>query len=701
MPQTLSQKIKGLFSYPNNFSEVPDGALSLAQNITIDRPSIAETRRGRKKFGDPLQINPVNGIRQLMEFQQTKLVNYTNFLAYDSDSAGTWINYTGNYTQPDTNFRMRSIHANKNFYFTTNKGIYKLQSITSQPILSGVSRALGGEISLDVGTGFLPTGSQVAYRMTWVYTDINGNLLEGYPSERLIISNNEAGPASTVQIVNSGFGYTDGSYANTALTGGSGSGATANIIVSSGFVISCTIVAQGTNYVIGDVLTASLPVGNSFQANVTALNGVSSNVNLTFYIPDGIDTTYTYRIYRTVTFQSTPDDNCFECLEGNVSGTDITNKFFSVTDSVPDALLGVALYTNPDQQSLQQGNLQPPLAKDMAYYYNYTFYANYTTKLDMFFSLLSVGGMSGLQIGDTITIGGVVYAASTVEDPTNGLFLLYTLSTPAINIANTCESLIRVINTCPSNSIVYAHDASGISSPGKIEIEARLVATPQFYLNSSKPNVWNPIIPTTGNTVGPISTPQLNGIAYSKLQQPEACPALNSLAVGSAEAPIYRILALKDRMFILKQDGVYVLTGTDPSSWVITQFNPTQFLQAPESAVVLNDNVYMISQQGCVTLSANGTGLVSNPIQRTFLQLIQSPNFATTTFGVAYEAEDAYLVYTITNAGDTVATQAFKYNYLTQSWTTEAAFDQSNNALGRTCGLVMQADGKLYLGGVG
>lgn len=703
MAQTLSQKIAGLYTYPNNFSSVPDGALSEAENIIIDRPSIAETRRGRKKYGTAVQINPVNGIRQLMEYQNTKVMNYTNTLAYDSDGMGTWVAYNGSYTQPSNGYRMRSVHANKNFYFSTNNGVYKLASIQSQPVLAGVPRALGGETSLAIGSGFLPTGGQVAYRMTWVYTDINGNLNEGYPSERLVIGNNEAGPASSVNITDNGFNYTDGLFSAVPLVGGTGSGATANISVDGGFVISCQIASEGTGYLLNDNLSApALAGGSGFTCQVASLDGVSANVNLTFYIPQGIDTTYTYRIYRSYTFQSVPDDNCYECIEGNVASMDVTNEYFSVVDSVPQELLGVALYTNPDQESIQQGNLQPPLCNDMAYYYNYTFYANFTTKLDMDFSLLSAGGGSGLQLGDTLTIGGVVFTAAAAEDAAAGQFLLYTLSTPAINIANTAQSLIRIINTCPSNNIVYAHDASGDSTPGQIEIEARLVSTPQFYLNSSNPNVWNPIIPTTGNTVGPISTPQLNGMAYSKLQQPEAVPALNTENVGSAEAPILRILALTDRMFILKTDGIYMLTGTDPNSWVITPFNPTQYLQAPESAVILNNSVYMITQQGCITISSQGTGLVSNPIQRTLLQLIQQQNFSTTCFGVAYEAEDAYLVYMITTSGDTVATQAFKYNYLTQAWTQEVAYDVDNNTvLGRTCGLVMQADGLMYLGGVG
>jgi len=68
-----------------------------------------------------------------------------------------------------------------------------------------------------------------------------------------------------------GSGYTNGTYLNKALTGGSGTGATATIVVSGGAVTSVTITGYGVDYVVGDVLSASLPAGSSFSMTLTTV----------------------------------------------------------------------------------------------------------------------------------------------------------------------------------------------------------------------------------------------------------------------------------------------------------------------------------------------------------------------------------------------------------------------------------------------
>ena len=80
----------------------------------------------------------------------------------------------------------------------------------------------------------------------------------------------EVGGADSVSIANAGTGYTNGTYNSTALVGGTGTGATANIVVSGGVVVSATIFAQGRNYTVGDTLTApSLPAGSNFSLTLT------------------------------------------------------------------------------------------------------------------------------------------------------------------------------------------------------------------------------------------------------------------------------------------------------------------------------------------------------------------------------------------------------------------------------------------------
>lgn len=76
-----------------------------------------------------------------------------------------------------------------------------------------------------------------------------------------------------------GSSYTNGTYSNVILTGGSGSGAVANITVSGGAVTAVTIVSSGSGYFIGDALTTQAQyiggTGSGFTWTVTALNFTS------------------------------------------------------------------------------------------------------------------------------------------------------------------------------------------------------------------------------------------------------------------------------------------------------------------------------------------------------------------------------------------------------------------------------------------
>jgi hypothetical protein len=61
----------------------------------------------------------------------------------------------------------------------------------------------------------------------------------------------------TLGAITGGSGYVDGSYYNVPLTGGSGTGATADITVVSGAVVTVTLLSPGPNYISSDTLSAS------------------------------------------------------------------------------------------------------------------------------------------------------------------------------------------------------------------------------------------------------------------------------------------------------------------------------------------------------------------------------------------------------------------------------------------------------------
>lgn len=69
-----------------------------------------------------------------------------------------------------------------------------------------------------------------------------------------------------------GSGYTDGTFDNKELTGGTGTGAKANITVSGGAVTSINFLNEiGEGYTDNDTLTANLAGGSGFSVNVAAL----------------------------------------------------------------------------------------------------------------------------------------------------------------------------------------------------------------------------------------------------------------------------------------------------------------------------------------------------------------------------------------------------------------------------------------------
>ena len=82
---------------------------------------------------------------------------------------------------------------------------------------------------------------------------------------------NSTGGVNAVAISNAGSLYTDGTYTNTVLTGGTGTGAYATITVAGGIVTAVSITAHGTGYTAGDSLSASIPAGSGFILTVSTL----------------------------------------------------------------------------------------------------------------------------------------------------------------------------------------------------------------------------------------------------------------------------------------------------------------------------------------------------------------------------------------------------------------------------------------------
>lgn len=182
-----------------------------------------------------------------------------------------------------------------------------------------------------------------------------------------------------------------------------------------------------------------------------------------------------------------------------------------------------------------------------------------------------------------------------------------------------------------------------------------------------------------------------NRVYYSKLQQPEAVPAVNYFDVGAKDKAILRIFPLRDTLFILKEDGLYRISG-EAAPFTLSLFDSSCILLAPDSVSVANNTIYAWTTQGICTVSESGVQTISRAIDTEILKVSSSSytNFKTATWGLGYDSDNSYTVYTVSKTSDTVATIAYRYSNLTNTWTT---FDQS-----KTCGVLNTSDDRVYLG---
>ncbi len=265
--------------------------------------------------------------------------------------------------------------------------------------------------------------------------------------------------------------------------------------------------------------------------------------------------------------------------------------------------------------------------------------------------------------------------------------------TPSQQIEQFSTSLVNVINS--QDALVSAYYLSGFNDvPGQILLENRIVTGDAFwiYANSTLTGgEFNPSLPATNvNTVISQNEVKPNRMYYSKFQQPEAVPLVNYLDVGPRDRAITRIVALTDSLFVFKEDEIYRLSG-DTAPFQVTSFDKSVYLTAPDSAAVLNNQIYALTTQGVVQVSEGGVQVISRPIENRVLGVQKFGDaYKTVSFGVSYESDRAYHLWTMTNADDEVGTQCFRYNTFTSTWT---RWD-----LEATCGLVNFADNKMYLG---
>lgn len=476
---------------------------------------------------------------------------------------------------------------------------------------------------------------------------------------------------------------------------------TAAINGTSGFLANTSQCAYRITWVYTDANNNEIEGVPSMAVTLVNNSGNPTNSTIVFTIPAAITTSYFYRVYRTPQTNSLsipPGDTFQLAYQAQPDNTDISNKFVTVVDITPDILLGQLLYTSPGAEGEFQTNNPPPLAVDLCTFQGMTMYFNCSTIQQFYITLISVGSPNGIQVNDTISLVGTntnTYTGHGSNVYASQQFKVDTSSTIAQNIDATARNLVGAINQDPTNTEFYAYYISGYSQlPGQILIAARNLSHAIFYAASSRGGAFSPVLPSVGSSYASSNNTVLNGLYVSKLNEPEAVPSVNLFFIGSADQPGYRIIPLRDAVIAQSKGGVFRITGTSPDTITISPFDNTVIQYGIETGVGLNNSVYSYTTQGIISVTESGSQIMSRNVEGDLLQLSAPAiytNFPSVAFGISYESDRKYILGLGANPSDSVSTEQYVYNWITQAFTTWN--------LSVTCGIVNPFDNLLYFGG--
>lgn len=726
---------------------MPQGALEIANNVVIDAQNIVSSRRGQTQYGTALTVGS-NQVNKIFNYASSLITSYDNKLAYDSGN-GVWLDYSGTYQQPSLAYKMRSLEALKNFYFTTSEGIYKIDVINGTPRKAGAPRGLGGEYQLDGTTGFLLADSAVAYRIVWGYIDENNNLILGAPSQRLVAINDTMNPVDVEMTWQVPSAITTEYFYQIYRSNGTATAADVPSdelqLVLQGNLTSAEITAK--EFTVLDITPYALMRATLYTS--PSQEGIA-NANNEPPLAQDMDIFKGFAFYANTTLKQN--------LSLALISVDSPSFGYYVDASVGTTDTSPVLTTIADTSVLRIGMkcVGTGIPVD-----TYILSIDSATQVTMTNNATATASVS-VEFQDRFSIGSVDYWAGSATTVATNTFLVDVSGTPSENIVNTANNLIEVINKSASNTTLYAYYTSGVEDlPGQILFEERNVGGTTFVATSTAGSSFNPVLPernaitaislanptvvtsaahglTTNDSIyiyQTNSTPALfgfytvtvldantftvpvnvtlagtlgywvssdlvvsssndsrqNRVYISKAGQVEAVPIFTFLDIGSANFPIERVVALRDGIFFFKKDGIYRVSGEDFTSFNISLIDNTVSLLAPESAVPFNNQVFCFTTQGICAVTDSGVQIMSVPIENELLELSseQYTYFTTASFGVAYESARQYLFFTVTEEDDEFATQAFIYNSLTNTWT--------KWIMNRVCGVVNSTINKLFM----
>lgn len=475
------------------------------------------------------------------------------------------------------------------------------------------------------------------------------------------------------------------------------------------------------------LVVRSLPTG---AVTVTNNSGGDRATQLTLQYANLFQGLFTsVEVYRTRNFSTsiTVDDEMQLVAEIDVTAFTLSGVVYSYvfTDLTLPAERGATLYTSPSLGGIAEQNEMPPAAACAASYKQALFFGNVRgPQRVVVSSRVSASGLAGsatgvglrTYAGDT-TIGlNTIINMTSVVGIERGMVTLVSGFPETAYVTNISGTTITMSQVATSSAVGGSRIfADAIRSPEGIWMNALSVEFLQRFLVSyasgaiyaysitppkggytntyvfetiSRAQGGYDIRATHGSEYDPPLPDYLaaDGLEYdqdefpgalywSKTNEPEHVRPVNYAFVGDSAKAILGLAPTRDALYVLKEDGIWRLTGVD-GDWQIDPFDPTTYVMLPTSVQPINGRVYFLGNNGVVRFGDDGLELVSQAVNDLVKPVVDQlrASFLSTglyeldgviggTSGV-FDREDEY---TLARAA---GTSALVYNEWTRGWTT-------------------------------
>lgn len=603
MRKTELTGAKGLITSGRLLDTAAGGYVAYCDNMLIRAPGVMTPRFGLEDLG-----SSQSGITSVLYDSINRQILRASYTAARLDK------WTGSaWTSLDSTYKYGfEVIPSRNFnYLLSSNGLRRLNAGNTATEIAYVPEALDLQCSTTGSTGWMADNTQVGYTCVWGIKNSQNEFFLGAPAGRSILTNSTGSSCNASLTVTIPSEITTSYFVQiyrtlTSASSTADPGADFALVyeayptsaeITSGTMSITDVVASSAG---GAALYTNQGQQTDLQANSPCEATLSAN-------GEGRLASFSDCLFAS-NYQ--PRSSIFLTLIGVDSASGLTAISTSCTTNGTTAVSGVAA---ADWAKLAVG--MRVTGTDIP---ANTTIAALPSSGNVTLSNAATGSSTTARVfGDIITIAGVQYYAYTSETVANREFKVTTSNTTAsVNIRQTCESLIRVVNRSTSNTQVYMRYLSGTNElPGRMLIYCRTDRASTYTVQASSHGMaFAPNI-TTAQTI--LSQGDPGTVLVSKPNEPQAWP-LVSYIVFAGDTDVYEFSVLRGALLVWTSRGLYRITGVY-GAFAVDLIDATAILikgsTSPTRGTVVLDNIaYGLTAKGLVAATETSTKVVSDAV---------------------------------------------------------------------------------------